>query len=155
MDKSSLPLLWVTILVFGTAGVVLGLQPEGHIAHGASLFQVVGIRLILAGLVVRWLAIFTLKRSFTVDGATNDDQPLVGACLYRHGRHPAYAGSLLSFVGLGLFFSSHLSLLTIFLPTGLAFLYRISVEKKVLLEFFGEAYRDCSATAKCLIPGIY
>jgi protein-S-isoprenylcysteine O-methyltransferase Ste14 len=43
----------------------------------------------------------------------------------------------------------------IFIPILLAFLYRIKIEETALMEAFGEEYRQYSARAKKLIPGIY
>ena len=75
--------------------------------------------------------------------------------MYRFVRHPAYTGSLLSFLGLGLAFNNWLSLGLIFIPVLAAFLYRIKVEEKVLRGAFGRDYESYSAETARLIPWIF
>jgi protein-S-isoprenylcysteine O-methyltransferase Ste14 len=116
---------------------------------------ILGIVLIVAGLAVRWLAILTLRKYFTVDVAIREDHKVVMTGLYRYVRHPAYLGSLLSFLGLAISFSNWLAALVTFLPITGAFIYRIKVEEKALDDFFGEAYRRYCSSTKRLIPGVF
>jgi protein-S-isoprenylcysteine O-methyltransferase Ste14 len=116
---------------------------------------ITGILLILCGLIVRWIAIATLKQHFTVDVAIGKDHRIIKTGLYRFIRHPAYAGTLLSFLGVGIYFSNYLSLAVIFVPICAAFMYRIEVEEKALADAFGEEYRSYQAATKRLVPGLY
>ena len=80
---------------------------------------------------------------------------LVQRGLYRWVRHPAYAGSLISFAGLGMALSSWVSFLVIFIPVFLAFRYRVQVEEAALREALGDTYeRYCRKTYR-FIPGLY
>ena len=155
LDKFSLRILWIAILIGVNAGVFLGVQLPGYFGNGSTLFPSIGIALIVSGLVVRWAAILSLKRQFTVDVAITNDHRIVREGIYRFIRHPAYAGSLLSFFGLGLFFSNYLSILVIFVPICSAFLYRIHVEEKALISAFGDEYLDYCGSTKRLLPGIF
>ncbi|RMD63854.1 isoprenylcysteine carboxylmethyltransferase family protein, partial [Candidatus Parcubacteria bacterium] len=114
-----------------------------------------GMVLIGLGLLVRWLAVFTLRQYFTSNVRIDRDQQLIEKGVYRLVRHPAYTGSLLSFLGLGLAFNNWLSLLVIFLPILLAFLNRIRVEERALEQAFGQAYADYRQRVKRLIPFVY
>jgi len=154
-DKSSLRVLWTVITVSIFAGVFLAGSGVGFVATGAGVIQMFGIVLILAGLVIRWAAILTLRKYFTVDVVIMNDHKIVMTGLYRHIRHPAYLGSLLSFLGLAISFSNWLTALVIFMPITGAFLYRIHVEEKALGEFLGDDYRQYRSSTKRLIPGIY
>jgi protein-S-isoprenylcysteine O-methyltransferase Ste14 len=154
-DKSSLRLLWITIALSVNIGILLSFQRIGYFGNGSPLFPFAGLVLIVCGLLVRWLAIISLKHQFTVDISITRNHQLVTKGIYRFVRHPAYAGSLLSFFGLGLFFSNSLSMLIIFIPICAAFLYRIRVEEKALLDNFGEEYLNYCASTKRLIPGIF
>jgi protein-S-isoprenylcysteine O-methyltransferase Ste14 len=154
-DRSSLRLLWITIALSVNIGVLLSFQRIGYFGNGSPLFPFAGLVLIVCGLFVRWLAIISLKHQFTVDISITRNHQLVTEGIYRFVRHPAYAGSLLSFFGLGLFFSNYLSLLIIILPICTAFLYRIRVEEKALLDHFGKEYINYCASTKRLIPGIF
>ena len=62
---------------------------------------------------------------------------------------------LLCFVGMGVAFENWASFCVLVLPIGAAFLYRMHVEEKALLETFGEEYAEYRKTTKRLVPGIY
>lgn len=154
-DKSSLRVLWTVITVCIFAGVFLAGSGIGFVATGAKIIRMFGTVLIVAGLAVRWAAILTLRKYFTVDVAIVNNHKVFMTGLYRYVRHPAYLGSLLSFLGLAISFSNWLTALVIFVPITGAFLYRISVEEKALDAFFGDAYRHYRSSTKRLIPGIF
>ena len=154
-DRSSLRVLWITIFISVNLGVVLSFQRVGYFGGGSTLFPIVGIVAIVAGLIIRWIAIFSLKRQFTVDVAITKDHRIVSEGLYRFVRHPSYTGSLLSFLGLGLSFANIFSLVVIFPPICAAFLYRIHVEEKALVTAFGDEYVRYRNSTRRLIPWIY
>jgi len=154
-DKSSLRILWVTIAIAVNLGILLSFQHIGYYGNGSRIFPIAGLVFIVCGLFVRWLAIFSLKRQFTVDVAITEDHRIMRKGIYRFVRHPAYAGSLLSFFGLGLCFSNYLTMLIIFVPICAAFLYRIRIEEEALIHAFGSEYLDYCASTKRLIPGIF
>jgi protein-S-isoprenylcysteine O-methyltransferase Ste14 len=154
-EGASLAILWITISVSIALGVYIAMHQTGRLVAWSSAIVSVGIVLIVLGLVLRWAAIVSLGRMFTVDVAITRGHQLVRAGLYKSTRHPSYSGSLLSFLGLGLAFSNYLSLIVIFLPICAAFLYRIQVEERTLMAAFGDEYRDYCATTKRLIPRIY
>jgi protein-S-isoprenylcysteine O-methyltransferase Ste14 len=151
-DRGSLRWLWGGIAVATILGsIVSHYQP----ARMPEWSFPVGIALILLGVVLRGIAIATLWRYFTVDVSIREGHELVDRGLYRFIRHPSYSGALLSFIGLGFAFGSWLSLVMIVVASILGFSYRINVEEAVLLEHFGERYRDYMRRSKRLIPGIY
>jgi protein-S-isoprenylcysteine O-methyltransferase Ste14 len=155
LDRSSLRVLWIAIAVSITGGVMLGMQRFGHIPGDPVPLQIAGMVLILCGIIIRWIAILSLKEHFTVDVAIGKDHRIVRKGLYGYIRHPAYAGSLMSFLGLGVYFANYLSLVVIFIPILAAFMYRIRVEEKALIDAFGEEYRGYQAETKRLVPGMY
>jgi protein-S-isoprenylcysteine O-methyltransferase Ste14 len=154
-DKSSLRILWVTISIAIIFGIFLSFQHIGYFGNGSQMFPIAGLIFIVFGLLVRWLAIFSLKHQFTVDVSITKDHRIIREGIYRFVRHPAYAGSLLSFFGLGLCFANYLSMLIIFIPICSAFLHRINVEEKALIDNFGDEYINYCASTKRLIPGIF
>jgi protein-S-isoprenylcysteine O-methyltransferase Ste14 len=155
LDSSSLRILWITITLSITAGVFFGLGNVGQFGNRSPVFPAAGTVLILLGLVIRWVAILSLKQQFTVDVAITAGHRLVREGIYGIVRHPSYAGGLISFLGLGISFSNYISLIVIFVPICAAFVHRIKVEEKVLMEAFGNEYARYCATTKRLIPGIY
>ena len=154
-DKSSLRILWVTISIAVNVGILLSFQHIGYFGNGSRIFPIAGLILIVCGLLVRWIAIFSLKHQFTVDVSITKDHHIIRKGIYRFVRHPAYAGSLLSFFGLGLFFANYLSMFVIFVPICSAFLYRIHIEEKTLIGTFGDEYLNYCRTTKRLIPGVF
>jgi protein-S-isoprenylcysteine O-methyltransferase Ste14 len=154
-DKSSLRILWITIAIGVNLGILLSFQQIGYFGNGSRIFPIAGLILIVFGSVVRWLAIVSLKHQFTVDVSITKDHRIIRKGIYRFVRHPAYAGSLLSFFGLALFFANYLTMLVMFPPICSAFLYRIHVEERALIDNFGDEYVNYCASTKRLIPGIF
>jgi protein-S-isoprenylcysteine O-methyltransferase Ste14 len=155
LDRSSLRILWITILVSITVGVYLAMLGIGRFNIYVRETYFIGLFFILAGLLLRWIAIFQLRKYFTVHVSIREDHQLIQKGLYRYLRHPSYSGSLLSFLGLALVFNNWLTFLIIFLPILLAFLYRISVEEAELRKSFGKNYLGYAHRTKKLIPRIY
>jgi protein-S-isoprenylcysteine O-methyltransferase Ste14 len=114
-----------------------------------------GLGLMVVGIVVRMKAIRTLARYFTVDVSIQEEHRLVDRGIYRTIRHPAYAGSLLSFLGLGMAFGNWLTLIVIFLPILFTFIYRMNIEERLLTAELGNQYIDYMKRTKRVIPGVY
>ena len=110
---------------------------------------------ILAGLAIRWIAIYSLRKYFTIDVSIRSDHKIVDTGIYKYVRHPSYSGSLLSFLGLGITTLNWISGIIIVVPIMIAFIYRINIEEQVLTTFFGDQYKQYCAATKRLIPKIY
>src|SRR5919202_6085284 len=109
----------------------------------------------LAGIGLRTWAVWTLGRSFRREVTLERNQPLVGRRPYRWLRHPAYAGNLLTFTGLGLALGSWLSAAVLFALIFLAQLPRIRVEERTLEHAFGGEYVAYECSTARLIPGLW
>jgi protein-S-isoprenylcysteine O-methyltransferase Ste14 len=155
LDRSSLRILWITIFISINTGVFLAMSGIGRLNFYARETYFIGLFFVLTGLLLRWIAIFQLRKYFTVNVSIREDHQLIQKGLYRYLRHPSYSGSLLSFLGLALVFNNWLTFLIIFLPILFAFLYRISVEEAELQKSFGKNYLAYAQGTKKLIPGIY
>jgi protein-S-isoprenylcysteine O-methyltransferase Ste14 len=83
------------------------------------------------------------------------DHQLVRIGIYKYVRHPAYTGTLIAHLGLGLSFGSWLSLSLSLVPYVLAAMYRMRVEEQALTEAFGNDYVEYAKQTKRLIPGLY
>lgn len=153
-DKSSLRILWITISLSIAIGLFLHFKSVGQLNYLPFLFYYIGILFVFGGLIIRWIAILTLKKSFTVNVSVSEDQTIIRRGIYKSIRHPSYLGSLLSFLGLGLAFNNWITLLIIFLPICFAFLYRIHVEEDTLRKAFPD-YAEYMQHTKRLIPGVY
>ena len=114
-----------------------------------------GAVLALAGIALRAWAVWTLGRAFRREVAIQGNQPLVRRGPYRWLRHPAYAGNLLTFSGLGLGLGSWLSAAVLFALTFLAQIPRIRVEERTLEQAFGDEYVAFERSTARLIPGLW
>lgn len=153
-DGSSLKILMAATLVV-PVGVIVGFTNVGRIHTEGNILGAVGFALMLAGICVRWLAIYTLGRYFTRAVTVLDNHRIVRRGLYRHLRHPSYSGYLLGNLGLGMAFSNWLSILIIFGPIVAASFYRIRIEERALRQSFGDEYLEYARGTKRLIPKVY
>ncbi|SYZ73440.1 Isoprenylcysteine carboxyl methyltransferase [Candidatus Zixiibacteriota bacterium] len=155
LDKSSFRLLWLVIVLAITAGVSIATKGIGLVQAARQIAAYLGISLILAGLVIRWVSIITLGKYFTVNVNISAGHTIIKSGIYKYVRHPSYSGSLLSFLGLGIYFSNWASLVVIFIPITASFIYRIKIEEKALKIKFGREYEEYSSKTARLVPGLF
>jgi protein-S-isoprenylcysteine O-methyltransferase Ste14 len=145
---------YMLIAVVGAAAVIagMGLRFWGTgVAAGA--LQYVGLVLALAGFILREWAVIRLGRFFSRTVEIEAGHRLVTDGPYRWFRHPAYTGMLLVDAGLVLALGTWLGALIALGLVLVATLYRIRIEEKVLLDAFGEEYRNFMCHTWRLIPG--
>ncbi|MGH1518578.1 methyltransferase family protein [Chryseobacterium sp. JK1] len=153
-DKSTLNILWLAIpFSIGTA-VVCSYETHFPIVE-ENWIMYLGELFIILGIVVRYIIIRSLGKFFTVDVTIKEDHTIKREGFYKYMRHPSYAFSLLTSLGLGLYLNNWWSLILAFLPPFLAFAYRIKVEEKAFVEQFGDEYLEYRKNTKKLIPFIY
>jgi protein-S-isoprenylcysteine O-methyltransferase len=138
-DKSTLGMIWMMIMVSIAAGVFLAQNwRAGALPYGRA-FAVAGVVLFAAGLIIRWWAIVTLGRFFTVDVTIEKDHELVERGPFRFVRHPSYTGVLLAFVGFALTLRNWAAILVVLVPIFVAFVRRMNVEEEALSRRAGRA----------------
>ncbi len=115
----------------------------------------IGAGCIAIGLAIRWAAILTLRRYFTITVAIRADHKLVDWGLYRYVRHPSYTGGLLGVFGLGLGSGGWLPGLLVVVPITWAVLRRIEVEEVALAEGLGPQYAAWCARTPRLLPSLW
>lgn len=116
--------------------------PQARITAAAPIVFWTGIVLVWAGVALRLWAIATLGRFFRVTVVVQDAHELVTRGPYRLLRHPAYAGSILSLIGIGLAFTNWVSLAAMTAGVALAYVWRIPAEEQALAAHFGEAWAE-------------
>ncbi len=154
VDKGSLNVLWLAILAGISLSVILMMKYYLPISN-KMLIPYLGLLFIVLGLIFRIIAIKKLANDFTVDVSIGNNQELCTTGIYGLVRHPAYAGSIISFIGLGLSLNNWISLLVIATPVIAAFLYRIKIEEQILIEKFGKKYLEYRQKTKKIIPFIF
>ena len=154
-DRGSLYVLWIVIC--GTLSSIDWIRlvfPAANFQGGPWLMPCT-LLLLIAGLAIRWTAILSLGRAFSVNVAIRTDQQIYRGGLYRYVRHPSYLGMVLIFLAIGLRSRNDVSLVVILLATTAALLYRIRVEERALRQAFGATYADYARSTRRLIPGIF
>jgi protein-S-isoprenylcysteine O-methyltransferase Ste14 len=111
--------------------------------------------ILVLGLGVRGLAVFTLGGAFSTNVATRAGQKLQRSGLYSVVRHPSYFGLELILLAFALHARTWACFAVVLVPPTLAVLYRIHVEETALRLAFGADYENYSRSTKRLIPGVY
>lgn len=154
LDKNSIRIIWTTIIIAISTSVFVAIFINVPILNN-YLLKYTGVVLIIGGVIIRLAAIRSLGRFFTVNLSIDTEHRLIDTGLFKYIRHPSYAGSLLSFLGLGLYFNNWICLFVIMIPVSSAFIYRINTEEKLLLRQPGLKYDEYLQKTKRLIPFIY
>ncbi|HMG86936.1 MAG TPA: isoprenylcysteine carboxylmethyltransferase family protein [Terracidiphilus sp.] len=154
-DRGSL--LVLLAVIFGSIWMAMwyGATHPHNLPGNREALKVTALGLLIAGLLVRWTAIFTLGVSFSTNVAIHANQKLRRTGLFRWVRHPSYSGMLLIFAGVGLSQRNWVSLAILLVFPTAALLYRIHVEELALGEAFGDDYAQYRQSTFRLIPGIY
>ena len=151
------------IMIVGLGSIVLGII-IGFTAKFMNirwlfspdyLISSLGLVLIVIGVVIRWSAVRTLDKYFTVDVTILDDHKLIRSGLFKYVRHPSYLGLLISVLGLGVTMVNWLSTIVMLVPHVVVILLRINEEERALEERFGDDYRAYRHETKRLIPLVY
>lgn len=154
-DRSTLRVLWLVILVSVAAGIYVASSLDAFSLPFRHWCRLLALVFFACGIALRWWAIVTLGRFFTVDVQIAQDHDLVERGPFRVVRHPSYTGVLLAFVGFALSLANWVALLVILLPITAAFVHRMNVEEQALRHALGERYLAYMRRTKRLLPGIY
>ena len=138
--------LWLPLIMvlLGVAAYPINL-PEGAVALAVMVLGV-GIRV--------WAAM-TLGKYYTTTLMMSEGQKVVTAGPYAFVRHPGYLGEIMIWTGFAVV-SSNL-VLFILLPAMFVavYLYRISVEERMLVKELGDDYVRYRRRTRRLIPSVY
>ena len=127
----------------------------GSFSTLVPLLGYLGCFFIAFGVTIRLMAVITLKQQFTTTVSIMERHKIVETGIYKFIRHPAYLGYLASLLGIGLVLGNWVGLTALVVLPLLGILYRIHVEERVLLRYFGSAYQEYADRTKRLLPGIW
>jgi len=148
--QKKLPVIWVkdwllTPLIIILAGLYLVNYNPGFwkivTVPVNRLVMSFGIGLITIGFYLKFLAYRTLGRNWSPKANLYDDQKLVTEGPYSIIRHGVYLSYFLTFVGFGFFSGNIIAMLLAIAYYGLNILRALG-EEKMLLEKFGQEYKD-------------
>lgn len=116
----------------------------------------VGVTFVATGIVVRRVAIRTLREQFSYHVAVRSDHEIIDDGLYRWVRHPSYTGGALCYVGLGVAMGNWIAVVAMVLASVVGYGYRIRVEESVLRDELGDSYEDyAERTPYRLVPYVW
>jgi protein-S-isoprenylcysteine O-methyltransferase Ste14 len=117
--------------------------------------QIAGLVLILAAVGLRVWARAHIRGLYSGHVEVQADHRLVQSGPYRFVRHPGYTGFVLMALGVAVGYASWIGLAAVPILLLPALAYRMRIEENLLIEQFGDAYRDYVRKTKALIPGIW
>lgn len=115
----------------------------------------VGALLMAIGIFMRVYSVWTLRHFFTLSIQVKSDHKIVQNGPYRYLRHPAYTGSILTFLGIAVCFRNPVALLLSGIVLALIYSYRIKVEEEMLEESFGEGYLKYEKSTWRVLPFVW
>ncbi|MBI3537626.1 MAG: isoprenylcysteine carboxylmethyltransferase family protein [Chloroflexi bacterium] len=150
---------WVLIALFGvTSGIAIAINEYRYRAEllpRETWVAALGVGIAALGLAIRYSAIRTLGKFFSYEVKVQNEHRIVQDGLYKYLSHPSYTGFGLILLGLPLILSSWLGLMAMVWLTLVGFTIRIYWEENLLIQHFGDAYRDYQKKTKRLIPFVW
>ncbi|MDQ0191369.1 isoprenylcysteine carboxylmethyltransferase family protein [Alicyclobacillus cycloheptanicus] len=151
-DRGSVILIVLGMYFLVAVSIILSMNRLGVVP---DWMRYAGYALMIVGMVIRFSAIYQLGRFFSPVVSTVSDQEIVQTGFYRLIRHPAYTGGWITAVGIGLGLQTWLGTLVCGIGMLLAYIYRIHIEERVMIDHFGENYLSYMKATKRMFPGIW
>jgi protein-S-isoprenylcysteine O-methyltransferase Ste14 len=124
-----------------------------HLYQNSPAVQYVGVLLLLLGCGFAIWARVTLGRNWSGIVTVKENHTLITRGPYAWVRHPIYTGVLVALLGTAMTLGTILNYL-VMAVVACAFLLKIRIEEKFMLETFGEQYTSYRHHVKALIPGV-
>jgi len=115
----------------------------------------VALAVMALGVGLRILAAVTLGRYYTTTLMITEDHRVVTVGPYSWVRHPGYLGEILIWTAFGVLSSDLIIVFLLPVMFVAVYLYRISVEERMLVKELGEAYVQYQKRIRKLIPLVY
>ena len=128
---------------------------EATVGPHQNIVFAAGIAAILLGVTLRWYAIWTLGSYFTRDIAVRSDQPVVRSGPYALVRHPAYSGTFLTMLGIGLALTNWAALAVLLAGVFIGHLPRVLLEEEALRDTIGQPYAQYMRKTRRFIPRVF
>lgn len=126
----------------------------GAVLDGSWAF-VLGAVVGWLGLLLRVWSFATLGKYFTTVVKTSADQVIVSDGPYRILRHPSYTGLLGALLGCGLMLGNWAGTWVSFVLVLAALIYRLLREEHIMINAFGDRYRDFAKHRARLLPFVW
>jgi protein-S-isoprenylcysteine O-methyltransferase Ste14 len=154
-DRGTQILLWVVLIASSWVDGWMHKFFPPDMPGSYTWLRPLALGILILGMIIRAVAIFTLGRAFSANVALRSGQQLQRSGLYKFVRHPSYSGLELILLAFALHARTWACFAVFLIPPTLALLLRIQVEEAALRRAFGAEYEDYSRSTKRLIPGLY
>lgn len=151
-DKGSALGILLAVVLANAASVAEFSWRDFVLPEVDSLWTIAGVLVAAGGMALRLWAIQSLGRYFTSTVSFVEGQRVKTNGPYRFVRHPSYAGSLATVVGTAMALGSALGLILAGAMVVPAYLYRIRVEERQLIELLGDEYTRYRDSTPALLP---
>ena len=150
-DKST-----VYLIIFASAlSLVVPILDWRINGHENNYLSALGVLLCFFGLYIRYTAISQLGKFFTAKVMITNNHKLYKNGLYKILRHPSYTGALLSFISVSIWFNSLIGFFVSISTFLVVYFFRIKYEEELLLEHFGNEYKNYKKETYRLIPYVW
>ncbi len=154
-DRGSTAVIAMAGWIGMMAAFAVARLPMFLIVRGQKVWFAIGLVALLGGSLLRRHCRRVLGKYFTGNVKVAADQPVIQAGVYRWVRHPSYTGGMLMYMGTGLALTNWLSLLIITVAGLAAYVYRVQVEERALLQQLGTPYESYMRNTKRFIPFVF
>ncbi len=145
-------------IVLAFAIIIILAEVSGYYRFGTfynETIVLIALVIMLLGLALRVYSILKLKNSYTRMLRTTETQKLTTEGIYSYIRHPGYLGTILVWVFFGLALENYVVFFTAVFLILLVYKWRIKSEEKMLIEKFGQQYKEYQKKTYKIVPYIW
>ena len=156
-DSASIAVAWIGYALTFIIAIAdwFWIRPHFSLWSWSWFWVGAGLALVVAGQVLRFVAIRTLGAFFTATVRVHADHKVIQHGLYSLVRHPSYTGLLLLSLGYVTLFGSPFGYAAFLLFALPGMINRIQVEERALVRELGDEYKKYRRRVKRLIPYFY
>lgn len=119
------------------------------------LVSILGILMLLIGGLITITGRYQLKQFGEGVLKIEDNHQLITTGIFKYIRHPIYAGGVIGIFGFYCAFQSLIVLFAVFIIYFIVFRHRLLFEEELLIQEFGDQYKEYMKQTKRLIPFLY
>lgn len=144
----------VMILLFSVIGHIFAITEWAYFPQiRLDWLSYLGAGLLIFGIVFRIVAIKNLDKAFSSTLQIKKGQQLITNGLYSKFRHPSYTGAWILMLGDALLFQSYIGIGILGIGMFIVYMKRIKAEENMLLDEFGEEYKEYMTRTWKFLPG--
>ena len=154
--------LELVLLSISTLG--LGIVPAIYVVSGQPRFASYPLQTwqVFAGALIFLAALYLFRRTHSALGRNwsvtlevRENHALITDGIYKYVRHPMYSAFWLWAVAQALLLPNWVAGFSGFVGFGLLFAFRVAHEERLMLETFGDQYRDYMGRSGRIVPWLY